>query len=237
MRAATRNKAEAVLIVFAKAPVPGRVKTRLAPLLGSEGAARLHAELVERAVATAAAAGSVAVELHAAPHARSRYFQGLARRYRVRLRAQTKRGLGERMRDALARALHGAEAAVLIGADCPVLRPADLRRAVRLLHSGADAVFAPTEDGGYALIGLRRISARLFSGIEWGGATVMAETRKRLRRLGWRWRELRTVWDVDRPEDYFRLKRLRLPLPSSAAPRPVPRSDGIPARWDGSHRT
>lgn len=203
--------------------MPGRVKTRLAPLLGAEGAAQLHARLVERAVATAAAAGGAAVELHAAPHARSRYFRGLARRHRVRLRAQTKRGLGERMRDALARALRGAEAAVLIGADCPVLRPADLRRAVRLLQSGADAVFAPTEDGGYALVGLRRISARLFSGIEWGSASVMAETRKRLRSLGWRWRELRTVWDVDRPEDYLRLRRLRLPPPSSAARRAVPR--------------
>ena len=217
--------------------MPGRVKTRLAPHLGAEGAAQVHAKLVERAVATAAAAGNVAVELHAASHARSRYFQGLARRYRVRLRAQTKRGLGERMRDALARALRGAEAAVLIGADCPVLRPADLRRAVRLLQSGADAVFAPTEDGGYALIGLRRISARLFSGIEWGSATVMAETRKRLRSLGWRWRELRTVWDVDRPEDYLRLRRLRLLPLSSTARRPDPRGDGIRARWDGSHRT
>lgn len=211
------------MIVFAKAPVPGRAKTRLAPHLGAEGAAQLHAKLVERALATAAAAGNVAVELHAASHARSRYFQGLARRYRVRLRAQTKGGLGERMRDALARALHEAEAAVLIGADCPVLRPADLRRAVRLLHSGADAVFAPTEDGGYALIGLRRISARLFAGIEWGSTSVMAETRRRLRSLGWRWRELRTVWDVDRPEDYLRLSRLRLPPPSSAARRAVPR--------------
>lgn len=217
--------------------MPGRVKTRLAPLLGAAGAARLNARLVERAVATAAAAGGATVELHAAPHARSRFFQGLARRYGVRLRAQTKRGLGERMRDALARALHGAKAAVLIGADCPVLRPADLRRALRLLHSGADAVFAPTEDGGYALIGLRRISARLFCGIEWGGATVMADTRKRLRSLAWRWRELRTLWDVDRPEDVLRLRRLRLLPPSSTAPRRVPRSGGTRARSDGSHRT
>ncbi len=190
--------------------MPGRVKTRLVPLLGPEGAARLHAKLVERALATAVAAGSGAVELHAAPHARHRFFRRQARQHRARLRAQARRGLGERMRAALARALRESEAAVLIGADCPVLRPADLRRAVRLLHSGADAVFAPTEDGGYALIGLRRVSPRLFSAIEWGSATVMAETRKRLRALGWRWRELRTVWDVDRPEDYARLERSRI---------------------------
>ena len=203
--------------------MPGTVKTRLAPLLGADGAARLYARLVERALVTAVGAGSGAVELHASPNARHRFFRQLARRYNVRLRNQAGHDLGERMRDALARALRTSEAAVLIGADCPVLQPADLRRAVRLLHSGADAVFAPAEDGGYALIGLRRVSPRLFSAIEWGSATVMAETRERLRVLGWQWQELRTVWDVDRPEDYLRLRRLRLLPPSSAARRSVPR--------------
>jgi glycosyltransferase A (GT-A) superfamily protein (DUF2064 family) len=75
------------------------------------------------------------------------------------------------------------------------------------LLGGASAVFAPAEDGGYALIGLRRVSERLFSALEWGEASVMGETRERLRRLGWRWRELRTLWDLDRPQDYARLKR------------------------------
>ena len=203
--------------------MPGTVKTRLAPLLGPDGAARLHARLVERALAMAVGAGGGAVELHASPNARYRFFRQMARKYNVQLRDQAGRNLGERMRVALARALRTSEAALLIGADCPVLRPADLRRAMRLLHSGADAVFAPAEDGGYALIGLRRVSPRLFSAIQWGSATVMAETRKRLRSLGWRWRELRTVWDVDRPEDYLRLKRFRLLPPSSAARRSVPR--------------
>jgi glycosyltransferase A (GT-A) superfamily protein (DUF2064 family) len=66
-------------------------------------------------------------------------------------------------------------------------------------------VFVPCEDGGYALIGLQRIEARLFDGIAWGGENVMADTRARLTGLGWRWRELETLWDVDRPEDYARL--------------------------------
>ncbi|MDA1116706.1 MAG: DUF2064 domain-containing protein, partial [Proteobacteria bacterium] len=78
------------------------------------------------------------------------------------------------------------------------------------LAGGADAVFAPAEDGGYALVALRRVSPRLFAGIEWGGPRVMAQTRERLLALGWRWRELRTVWDVDRPEDYRRLQRASL---------------------------
>jgi glycosyltransferase A (GT-A) superfamily protein (DUF2064 family) len=98
----------------------------------------------------------------------------------------------------------------LIGADCPELAARDLRRADRLLRAGCDAVIAPAEDGGYALIALRRCSPLLFEGIGWGGPDVYAETLRRLERLGWRWRALRTVWDLDRPEDLPRLGRVRL---------------------------
>ena len=118
--------------------------------------------------------------------------------------------LGARMHRAFKRVLQEHEAAILIGSDCPALRPADLRAAARALRAGADAVLAPAEDGGYSLIGLRRVSRRLFDGIAWGGPQVMAQTRRRLRALGWRWRELRTLWDVDRPEDVARLRRSRL---------------------------
>ena len=95
--------------------------------------------------------------------------------------------------------------AMLIGTDCPALTPRDLRLAAHHLEAGADAVFSPTEDGGYALIGARRCDLRLFEGIAWSSATVMEETRARLRDLGWRWEELPTLWDVDRPADYERL--------------------------------
>jgi glycosyltransferase A (GT-A) superfamily protein (DUF2064 family) len=66
-------------------------------------------------------------------------------------------------------------------------------------------VFAPCEDGGYALIGLSRVDRRIFEGIAWGSDTVMAETRQRLAALCWESRELDTLWDVDRPEDHARL--------------------------------
>ena len=100
--------------------------------------------------------------------------------------------------------------ALLLGSDCPALTARHLRRAERALGAGTDAVFVPCEDGGYALIGLQRVDARLFEGIAWGGENVMAETRTRLAGLGWRWRELETLWDVDRPEDYARLMKSAL---------------------------
>lgn len=199
-----------MLIVFARAPEPGKVKTRLAPLLGAQRAAALHAELVARALRTALQARCGRVELHGSPRARHPFFLDCARRHGIRLRAQGAGDLGARMRRALERSLATAPCAVLIGSDCPSLRPDDLRAAVNALLGGAHAVYAPAEDGGYALVGLRRSARALFTGIPWGEARVFAATRRRLARLGWRWRRLRTVWDVDRPEDYERLQRARL---------------------------
>ena len=201
---------EAVVIVFARAPVPGRVKTRLARAIGARAAARLHARLVERAVATAVGARAGIVELHCAPDARHPFLRRLAARYGIRARGQPRGDLGARMHGALDDALRAAPAAVLIGSDCPALRGADLRAAIHALRGGEDAVFSPARDGGYALVGLRRSTARLFSDIAWGGPEVMRMTRERLRQLGWSWRELRGIWDVDRPPDYARLRRTRL---------------------------
>jgi hypothetical protein len=184
-----------VVIVFAKAPRPGRVKTRLARALGALGAARLHQRMVEKALATAQAAGVGAVELHCASHRGHPFFRRMARCYGVRLRMQSPGDLGERMHSALERC------AILIGSDCPELAPADLRSAARALAEGADAVFAPARDGGYALVGVRRGERRVFEGVDWGTSRVMEQTRERMRALGWQWRELRTVRDIDRPAD------------------------------------
>lgn len=187
-----------MIIVFARAPVAGKAKTRLAPRLGDAGAARLQARLTRAAVRTALAARCGPVEVHGAT--RHRFFGTLG----VRFRLQRGRDLGERMRHALARARRPA---ILIGADCPALRAPDLRRADRWLRAGYDAVLAPAEDGGYALVGLRRMVPGLFEGIAWGGVNVFTETTARL--AGRRWRALRTVWDVDRPQDLERLSAVR----------------------------
>lgn len=237
---------EPALIVFARAPEPGRVKTRLASLLGERAAARLHARLVERTLTTARAAGFLPIYLYCLPGTKHRFFGTMEKRYGVRLRGQGRGDLGERMY----RALRRHPGAVLIGSDCPALRPADLRAAARALLAGSDAVFAPAEDGGYALVALRRAARAVFDGVAWGSGKVMAQTRRKLRGLKWRWRELRTVWDVDRPEDVARLRRsgrlaplaARLPAarrrpPSSAVRRRARPSAGSPRRSGGSGRT
>ena len=196
---------ETRLVVFAKAPQPGAVKTRLIPLHGEAGAAALHARLVEHTLVTACAAGVGPVELCCAPGSGDPFFDYCRGRYAVSLAPQSEGDLGTRMQHAFARTLQVAGHAILIGSDCPALTASHLQQAARALAEGNDAVLVPAEDGGYPLLGLNRCDAALFHDIEWGSAKVMTATRDRLRRLRWRWKELETLWDIDRPGDYRRL--------------------------------
>jgi rSAM/selenodomain-associated transferase 1 len=191
--------------VFARAPVAGEVKTRLVPLLGADGAARLHAALVRRALATACEARVGAVELWCAPDERHPFFEVCARQYGATLHRQQGADLGERMQHAFELSLAARRALLLIGSDCPALAPADLLAAAAALASH-DAVIAPAEDGGYVLVGLARAMPAIFRDIAWGGPGVMAETRARLDAANARWTAMRTLWDVDRPEDVARLQ-------------------------------
>jgi rSAM/selenodomain-associated transferase 1 len=109
------------------------------------------------------------------------------------------------MHDAFERGLARHARVLLVGSDCPGLRAAHLREALRALESH-DAVFIPAEDGGYVLVGLKRAAAAIFEGVAWGTPEVMAQTRARLAAAGLSSRELAALWDVDRPEDLERLE-------------------------------
>lgn len=193
------------VLVFAKAPIAGRVKTRLLPALGAEAVAALHRQLVRQTLAAAVEAGIGAVELWCAPSPDHPFFEACRAQFGVGLRDQRAGNLGQRMARALRSALRDSPYAIVIGSDCPALTPDDLRQAAAALQQGFDAVLGPAEDGGYVLLGLAGYAARLFENIAWGRASALAETRRRLGELRWRWHELPVRWDVDRPEDYARL--------------------------------
>ena len=191
--------------ILAKAPIPGFAKTRLIPLLGPEGAAQLQERLIGRALATALAAttpGETAT-LWCAPDEMHATFQAAARRPGVRLARQPEGDLGARMHFAFL--FTPADHVVVIGTDCPVLTPADLKDAATAL-ADADVVIAPAEDGGYGLIACRAVPSVLLLDMPWGTDRVAELTRERARQYGLRLVELRTVWDVDTPADFERLR-------------------------------
>jgi uncharacterized protein len=191
--------------VLAKAPVAGFAKTRLIPVLGADGAARLQASLIERAVTTACAAGIGPVTLWATPDQNHPALQAIGARFDLALAPQCDGDLGARMLAALAA---GRGPALVIGTDCPALMPEHLRAAAEVLRRGTDVVVLPAEDGGYVLIGTRVSQPALFSNMRWSTAQVMAETRHRLETLGLTWQEPVTLWDLDVPADLARLRSI-----------------------------
>jgi len=193
------------LIVFAKAPIPGEVKTRLLPLLDAETAAALYEELVLHCLSTAVEAEVGPVDLWCASSKDHPFFIRCCERFPIERCQQTSGDIGRRMAHAFHAALEKADSALLMGSDCPSLTCADLKEARRCLRLNNHAVIGPAEDGGYVLLGLRQCDPKLFEGISWGTESVLEETRERLRRLGWHWHELPERWDVDRPEDVRRL--------------------------------
>jgi rSAM/selenodomain-associated transferase 1 len=197
------NAEPVTIAILAKAPVPGLVKTRLQPVLGADGAAALQARLIQRTVETARAAAVGPITVWATPDIRYPIFQELAGFPDVTLARQPDSDLGGRM----LYALMAASPALVIGTDCPTIKPSDLRTAADVLRSGLDAVVISVEDGGYALIGAREPHMALFSNIRWSTGSVMADTRRRLLELGLSWREPLQLWDVDRPEDLDRLQQ------------------------------
>jgi len=193
------------IAILTKSPVPGRVKTRLAMMLGVEGAARLHERFVTQTVEVAAAAATGPITIWADPDERHPFFQALAQRFPLAFACQPEGDLGARMHAAIAEA---SGPTIVIGTDCPLLNAQHLRDAAEVLRGGADAVVFPAEDGGYALIGARRPIVELFTDMAWSTDAVMLETRQRLRHLGLSWREpVQHLWDVDRPTDVMRMRR------------------------------
>jgi len=192
------------VIVFAKAPVAGMAKTRLAPALGSAGAAALAERMLRHTLTQAAAADIGPVELCAAPDTTHPALRAAAAACGASLAEQGPGDLGLRMHRAFARHLMRHGRALLIGTDAPSLDAPLQRRAARALQQH-EVVFVPALDGGYALVGQRRTDLRWFSDMTWSHARVMADTRERLQAAGVRWAELPPVADIDEPADLAHL--------------------------------
>jgi rSAM/selenodomain-associated transferase 1 len=190
------------VLVFVRAPVLGRVKTRLAAAIGDAAALRVYRRLAEHTLREAAAlAGEgVRVRVHHTPADAGdavRAWLGEGPAYLP----QADGDLGTRMEDAFARAFaDGAERVVIVGSDLPELSAGLLRRAFDAL-AAHPAVLGPARDGGYYLLGLTRPVPGIFEGIAWSTAEVLAATLSRFRAAGIEPAMLEVLADVDEAED------------------------------------
>lgn len=201
--------AKAALAILAKAPLPGRAKTRLIPALGAAGAARAQRLFTRRTLHLARQAALGPLTLWCAPNPAQRFFRALQRSVGVACEAQPEGDLGARMQHACEHhfARHPDLPLLLLGTDCAVLAPGHLRQAAVALLSH-EVVLIPAEDGGYVLIGMRRLLPQVFANITWSTPQVLAQTRERLLHASLRWYEMDTLWDVDEPADWQRLRQL-----------------------------
>lgn len=188
------------IVIFAKAPQPGRVKTRLVPALGAAGAASLAVRMLIHALDEALAAAIGPVELCADPPFSDPAWHGFDLPPGVAATVQDAGDLGARMARAAQRTLAQRENVLLIGTDCPALDAQALRDAALMLETH-QAVMHPAHDGGYVLLGLAAFDASLFSDLPWSTLQVAALTRERLAALGWRIAVGRTLADIDEPAD------------------------------------
>ncbi len=195
------------LLVFAKAPLLGEVKTRLQPDYSVEQSLALHKKLVINTLTSISNSTEFDVELCCAPNRQHMFFLDCENRFAVKLNDQLGEELGERMAFAFSSALQLYEKVIIIGTDCPELDEIYIKEAMQALDK-FDSVIGPAEDGGYVLLGLRKFSAELFSGFSWGSDTVLEQTRKVLNDLAWSSQELGIMHDIDRPEDLHRYKNL-----------------------------
>ncbi|MFD1008251.1 TIGR04282 family arsenosugar biosynthesis glycosyltransferase [Oceanisphaera ostreae] len=209
------------IIIFAKAPVAGQAKTRLAAALGNGGAARLARYMLASTIETCLTANIGPVELCMSPGSDAPEWADVVLSPQLIFSSQDDGDLGRRMACAAQRALSNnalsdntlpsntrlehktqQQQVLLVGTDCPQLSPELLRRAAHRLSS-LDALLHPTWDGGYALLGLRQFNHQLFTHIPWSTPTVAALTQKRLTQLGWRYALAEQLHDIDEPADLF----------------------------------
>jgi rSAM/selenodomain-associated transferase 1 len=197
-----------ILLLFARVPESGRVKTRLLERLTADGAAELYRAFLEDAGRAYLAPGRWESVLCAEPSPRDPRLVPL---FPEPWRGEAQQGgdLGDRLRRAFEREFaRGSPAVLAVGSDHPSLPRGRLVTAFAELAGGTRAVLVPAEDGGYCVIGLAAgVAVReVFRGIPWSTSNVLATTLDRLEGLGLRPRLLPAAYDVDRPEDVDRLR-------------------------------
>jgi len=206
---AKTNSSNAVLMQFAKWPEAGRVKTRLIPALGVDGALRAHLTLTLAVLENLHRSGLTVQfwwdrEVESAPVDAVEVVRAIEHRG-LGQRIQQGANLGSRMLNALENGLQSHAYALIVGSDCPSVEPGYVHQAVSGLEH-YDVVLGPSDDGGYVLIGARRIVPGMLDGIEWGTEGVLEQTCIRLEKLGLSVGLLEPRWDVDEPEDWARFQ-------------------------------
>ena len=200
------------LVIFARLPRIGQVKTRLEPLLGQEGCLALHYHLIRHALELASEwhAGVVQLWFSDRPslaELEADIFEPLEISENVTLHYQQGANLGLRMQHALQSVLERGDSVVLIGTDCPEQSPGHLNHSLKLLNSGLDLVLQPAHDGGFVLIACKSKVPDLSGKIDWGSSRVLVQLEAELQKQQLSLGKIETISDLDDEKDFLLLQQ------------------------------
>ena len=188
------------VIVFCKYPVEGKVKTRIANTMGNEFAVKLYKIFAEHTFQELLKTDSVFPYL---------FFKGKEDRGKIEdwtgreflLETQEGDDLGERMYNAFKKVIdRGSAKTIIVGTDIPDVSSDIIRKAFQALDN-SDIVIGPSNDGGYYLLGMKKLYKGLFSGIEWSGNSVLSATLDKINSLNLSYSILPELIDIDTEDD------------------------------------
>ena len=199
------------ILIFVKSPIPGLVKTRLISSLGIEKSCEIYLKLIKNTIKKVSIIKKARIELWCYPSFKD-YFIKKNLNLRYTTYEQHKGDLGEKMYNAIKETLGNSTNCIIIGCDTPSISSIDIEIALKKLKDLNDIVYIPCEDGGFGLIGLKKITRVLFERIDWGTSNVTRQLKKNIQKLNWRSYEFPIRWDVDNYKDYLRLKKEKIIL-------------------------
>ena len=195
-----------VVAVFAKSPLPGKVKTRLGKDIGSRNAVRIYKKMLYTVLSNITKHKECTVELWCSPDTKHPFIRACARDFGVILKKQNGKDLGERMYNAFKQSLRKYDYCVLIGSDIPDINHEDIRQSGMLIHDNVDVVVLPTDDGGYGLIATGKRIPTLFSGLTWSTESVLEKTCQKIRKKNYQYQLLDSKMDIDTKKDLRRYR-------------------------------
>ena len=198
------------LVILTKAPQPGQSKTRLVPPLSYAEAAELARALLLDQLESLTTFRGARLFIAFTPETAAGFFEGFTSQGFTSF-AQRGGSLGERMSHVFENLFASAfEKVILIGSDLPTLPVKFFHRAYAWLEKSADVVLGPSADGGYYLIGMKRMIPAIFDDIAWSSADVLSQTIHKLDDLGLRHELLSEWYDIDTAKDLERLQSQRM---------------------------
>lgn len=203
------------IIIMAKVPSAGNVKTRLQPYFSSDDCAKLSMAFLQDAVNKAKTVCENVI-LAYSPTEEINALRRILPSQSIYIE-QTGRDLGERMFNIFEFAVEQkSDSIVMIGTDSPTFPAEFIEKAFVLLENSADAVLGETEDGGFYLIGLRKLQKEIFENVEWSSPRTFLQTKGNIEKLNFNFIGIPKWFDVDTPEDLQKLKNELSANPQSA---------------------